>query len=84
MFQESKEGFTYLPQKIEDTVTPKCLMFLPETELHNWSTKVRRSCKKIKMSELDDFDTDFIDVDVLLGMYVDEFKTFKRELTKKI
>lgn len=36
------------------------------------------------MSELDDFDTDFIDVDVLLGMYVDEFKTFKRELTKKI
>lgn len=59
-------------------------MFLPETELQNWTIKVRRSCKKIKLHEMDDFDTDFIDVDVLLGMYVDEFKTYKRELTKKL
>jgi hypothetical protein len=57
---------------------------MPETELSTWITKVRRACKKIKLNEMDDYDTDFIDIDALLGMYIEEFKAYKRENTKKL
>jgi hypothetical protein len=84
LYQESKEGFTYIPVKLEDKVTRLCLLFMPETEFPNWSTKIRRASKKIKMSELDEFDTDYIDIDTLLGMYIDEYKQHKRETAKRI
>lgn len=83
-FQESKEGFTYAPQALEEKVSPKVLMFLNAAELSSWSVKIRRACKKIKIDDMDDFDTDYIDMDQLLIMYLEEFKNLKRNTNKKI
>jgi hypothetical protein len=46
--------------------------------ISGWNVKVRRACKKIKKDDMDNFDTDFIDLDQLLGMYLDEFRSFRR------
>lgn len=35
--------------------------------------------KKMKTTPLDDFETDYIDVDQLLNMYLDEFKAKKKQ-----
>lgn len=53
---------------------------MPQTETPKWNAKLRRTYKKLKTDQLDDYDTDYIDVDVLLGMYIDEFRTAKQNL----
>ena len=35
-FLESKEGFTYVPKKVEEGVTQKVLTFLPSHEVSRW------------------------------------------------
>jgi len=39
-----------------------------------WSQKVRQIYKKMKQNPTDDFDTEFADVDVVLLMYMEEFR----------
>jgi hypothetical protein len=34
--------------------------------------------KKLKSTALDDFETDYIDVDVLLNMYIEEYKNQRK------
>ena len=46
--------------------------------MSSWVLKIRRACKKIKVNELDDFDTEYLDLDQLLGMYLEEFRNIKR------
>jgi len=40
--------------------------------------------KKTKVNDLDDFDTEFIDIDTLLSMYNTEFREAKRQNQEKI
>ena len=49
-----------------------------DQDSRKWFHKVRRNVKRIKTSPLDDFETDYIDVDVLLSMYDEEFKSKKK------
>ena len=83
-FQESKEGFTYVPNDVEAKVSAKVLIFMAVNEHSGWAVKTRRVVKKIKKNELDEFDTDYIDADQLLGMYTDEFRANKRNTAKRI
>ena len=39
-----------------------------------WNMMVKRIIKSIKRNETDDFDTEYVDVDALLNMYVDYFR----------
>ena len=38
----------------------------------------------MKKRETDEFDTEFIDIDLLIGMYIDEFRISKRSVNKKV
>lgn len=73
-FQESKEGFTYMQQKIEERISSKLLTFVLPTDMTKWNMMVKRIIKSIKRNETDDFDTEYVDVDALLNMYVDYFR----------
>ena len=53
-------------------------------ELSGWGVKIRRACKKIKINDMDDFDTDYIDMDQLLLMYLEEYRSNKRNTTKRV
>jgi rRNA maturation protein Rpf1 len=56
-FQESKEGYTYVPLFVEEKATPKILTFMPLPEIVNqWNPKVKTFLKKIKTQDTDDFD----------------------------
>jgi hypothetical protein len=68
---ESKEGYTYVPIKVEDKIARCVLAFLPSTDMSVWSVNIRRYVVKIKYREEDEFDTDFLEVDSLLGMYTE-------------
>jgi hypothetical protein len=79
-FTESSEGFTYLRQQTEDRISSKLLTFVPAEDMNKWGNKIRRNVKKIKATPLDDYDTDYVDIDVLLRLYIEEFALAKHQL----
>lgn len=83
-FQESKEGFTYMLQKVEERFTSKLLPFVLPTDLTKWNLLVKRTIKKIKRDPGDEYDTEYVDVDTLLSMYIDEFRKFKKAQQKQL
>ena len=52
--------------------------------MQKWNLTLKRVIKKIKRDPSDDYDTEYIDVDQLLGMYIDIFKQQKIEGQKKL
>ena len=78
-FQESKEGFTYMMQKNEERITSKLLPFQQPSDTTKWNSSVKRIIKSLKKNESDDFDTDYVDVDALLNLYVEYFKQLKQK-----
>ena len=83
-FLESKEGHTYVKVSYEEQSTPLLITWFNEQDSKKWFHKVRRNIKKIKTTALDDFETDYIDIDVLLGLYMEEFKNKKKSNQKNI
>eukprot|EP00347_Sterkiella_histriomuscorum_P013232 403365504 len=81
-FLESKDGVTYMKTSHEEHASQVLLSWFNEQETRKWFHKVRRNVKKIKTSQLDDFETDYIDIDVLLNMYCEEYKS-KRKANQK-
>lgn len=80
-FQESKEGFSYLQQKIEETrVQGKVLSWMDVKQMYEWNQKVRAMIVSIKRDPSDEFDTEYVDVDLLLFMYCKEFREQKTKL----
>jgi hypothetical protein len=52
------------------------LVWISETDiLAKWNPKIRRILKKHKKDDMDDFDTEFVDFDQLLSMYIEEFRS---------
>lgn len=60
-------------------MSPKLLTFVVPTDLKKWELNLKRFIKKIKKDPSDDYDTEYIDVDQLLSLYIDWFKANKRE-----
>jgi len=52
--------------------------------MQKWNSQIKRVIKSLKKNETDDFDTDYIDVDALLNMYVEFFKAYKNKLQTKL
>ena len=46
--------------------------------------EVRRIIKSIKRDPSDDFDTEYVDVDTLLNMYMNQFKEYKQKNQKDL
>ena len=40
--------------------------------------KIRKIQKKMKQDPKDDFDTDFVDIDIIIQMYMEEYRAAKR------
>lgn len=71
-------------QKNEERATNKVLTFIQPTDMAKWNIQVKRIIKKIKKDPSDDFDTEYVDIDALLGMYMDYFRLFKKQMQKKL
>ena len=69
-------------QKVEERFTSKLLPFVLPTDLTKWNLMVKRTIKKIKRDPGDEYDTEYVDVDTLLSMYIDEFRKFKKAQQK--
>ena len=63
-----------MQQKNEERVSQKLLTFVLPTDMTKWNMTVKRIIKKIKRDPNDDYDTEYVDVDQLLGMYVEWFR----------
>ena len=60
------------------------MTFILPTDMTKWKIGVKRMIKKIKKDPSDDYDTEYVDVDVLMTMYVDWFKSFKVQQQQKL
>ena len=81
---EGKDGGTYMKLQSEEGCTQVLLTWFGDQDARKWFHKVRRNVKKIKTNALDDFETDYIDVDVLLNLYLEEFKAKKKSNQKTL
>jgi len=63
-----------MQQKNEERISQKLLTFVLPTDMTKWNMTVKRIIKKIKRDPSDDYDTEYVDVDQLLGMYVEWFR----------
>ena len=71
----------------EERVSSSCLIVfldLKGMEYQKFREKVKRKTKKNKNDELDDFETEYIDIDELLKLYLDEFRTVKNKHGKML
>ena len=63
-----------MQQKNEERISSKLLTFVLPTDMTKWNMTVKRIIKKIKRDPSDDYDTEYVDVDQLLAMYVEWFR----------
>jgi len=71
-------------QKNEERISSKLLTFVPGTEMQKWNMMVKRIVKSLKKNPNDDYDTDYLDVDTLLNMYIEYFRSAKKSQQKKL
>ena len=83
-FIESKDGQTFMKLNYEESATTVLMNWFGDQDSRKWFHKVRRNVKKIKSSTMDDFESDYIDLDILLNMYVEEFKQRKKTIQKNL
>lgn len=81
---EYKDGYTYLPSKTEERVSSKLLTFILPNQMTKWNMAIQRFVVKIKLDPMDDFDQDYIDVDVLLHKYLELFLNTKKTYQKNL
>ena len=70
-FIESKEGFCYVTSLVENSVTTRLLNFVPPKDAAKWTVIMQNSLRKIKLDQIDDMSSEFIDVDLLMNLYMD-------------
>jgi len=46
-------------------------------EMDKWKRKVRVHVKKIKVNPLDETETDFVDVDMIMRYYLEEYRNLR-------
>ena len=75
-FKESKEGFTYIKSTYEVRQTTKIMSYLygeNDRDMVSWSRSIKLAVKKMRLNATDEQETDFIDIDYLLNLYISEF-----------
>lgn len=83
-FLESPEGFTYIPYMFQDTICKRVMTPWSPKLLSKWNNRVKLYVKRTKLLETDDADTEYIDIDVLMGEYVEEFRKAKENFEKDL
>jgi hypothetical protein len=83
-FQDSKDGFTYMRLAFEENLTAALMTWFGEQENRKWFHKIRKVMKRYKAQAADDFETEFVDVDVLLDLYLEEYQHRKKHNLKEL
>ena len=73
-----------MKRNLEERMTSKLLTFVLATDMTKWNMHVTRIIKKLKQDPNDDYDTEYVDVDQLLSMYLEWFKIYKRTQQKNL
>jgi hypothetical protein len=60
------------------------MTWFTEQESRKWFHKIRRNLKRFKAKPDDDFESEFVDVDILLDLYVEEYVTKKKQNLKEL
>jgi hypothetical protein len=81
---ESKDGITYLKVVLEEPVTSVLMSWFGEQENRKWFHKIRRNLKRLKAKPEDDFESEFIDLDILLDLYIEEYVAKKKANLKEL
>ena len=83
-FFDSKDGITYLKYEYEENATQALITWFGEEDNRKWFNRVRKSMKRIKINPTDEQETELIDIDALLEMYVEEFQGRKKKILKDL
>lgn len=86
-FFESHEGFTYIKCNSEYKQTQKVMQYLYNElprDVEKWAKRIKSRVKKIKVNKLDDNETDFIDVDLVLSYYMEEYREVRKKVIQKL
>ena len=62
----------------EEEATQSLMTWFEEKENKKWQHKIRKISKRYKANVTDDFETEFIDIDSLLDLYIEEYQTKKK------
>jgi len=81
---DSKDGITYLMYEHEENATQALITWFGEEDNRKWFNRVRKSMKRIKINPTDEQETELIDIDILLEMYVEEFQGRKKKILKDL
>ena len=81
---DSKDGITYLMYEHEENATQTLITWFGEEDNRKWFNRVRKSMKRIKINPTDEQETELIDFDILLEMYVEEFQGRKKKILKDL
>lgn len=74
-----------MPFRLQDGISKKLLTpFVSDRQFQKWTQKVKTAIKRTKLSELDDNESEYIDIDLLLVMFVEEFKTSKESFSREV
>lgn len=86
-FHESREGYTYIKHNYEVRQTKKILGFLygdQERDSKRWENSVNTKIKRLKVNPMDEVATDFIDIDTILSLYVQEYQLQRSKLRTRL
>jgi hypothetical protein len=86
-FFESTEGKTYVKQNAAERHSKRVhdLIYgdLPQ-DIDYWQKRIKSNSTKIKVNDMDDADTEFIELDVVLEFYLEDYRKLRRGYQKKI
>lgn len=84
-FLESPEGFTYIPYKFQDSISKRLLTpFVSDRQYTKWTSRIKQLIRRTKLQETDDADSEYIDVDILISQFLEEFKIAKQSFGKEL
>jgi hypothetical protein len=88
-FVESKEGFTYIKCTYEQRQTAKVMSYLygenlAQRDMVSWSKSIKFAVRKQKLNATDEQETDFIDIDYLITLYVTEYQKLRSLFQRKL
>ena len=83
-FSEAKDGITYLWLSFEEPISSVLLTWFGEPENKKWFHKIRRNLKRFKAKPEDDFESEFIDIDILLDLFIEEYVAKKKQNLKDL
>ena len=83
-FIESKEGYTYVSNQVQEKVSSRLLNFASKKNSVAFESRIHANVKRIKDKGTDDYDSVYIDMDYLLAEYVEIYRQERKDRHKNL